>query len=337
MSTDGVLLMRARERLARQREENERELEERRRRVYAGVPEIKEIDAAERRLLAEVVGAALRERADPDAALREIDEKSLELRARRAELLTENGFGAEYLNDIYGCSKCHDTGYRGGRMCECLRRLYESEQAKDLSSMLDLGECDFSRFDLGYYPEEVDPARGISARECMTLVLGACRSYARSFGSESPNLLLRGGTGLGKTFLSGCIAREVSSRGFSVVYDTASSAFAAFEDQKFARSPEISEPAAQKVTRMLRCDLMILDDLGTEMTTAFTQSALYTLVNTRLTENRKTVISTNLTPEELSARYSAQTVSRIFGEYDQLLFMGRDIRAVKKQRRDGVV
>lgn len=336
MSTDGVLLMRARERLAQRREENERAFEARREQVYSRVPEIKRIDDMQRKLLTGVVGAALRDRADPEAALREIDRKSLELRARRAELLTEHGFGADCLEETYDCPMCHDTGYRGGRMCGCLRRLYELEQARDLSSMLDLGESDFSRFDLGYYSDEADPVQGVSPRECMTLVLGACRSYARSFGGESTNLLLRGGTGLGKTFLSACIAREVSSRGFSVVYDTASSAFAAFEDQKFARSPEISEPAAQKVTRMLRCDLMILDDLGTEMTTAFTQSALYTLVNTRLTENRKTIISTNLTPEELSSRYSAQTVSRIFGEYDQLLFMGRDIRAIKKQRRDGL-
>ena len=167
----------------------------------------------------------------------------------------------------------------------------------------------------------------------MELTLAAARAYAEGFGPDSANLLLQGGTGLGKTFLSGCIAKTVSDKGFSVVYLTAQEAFAAFEEQKFSRDAETYAAASEKVKRILRSQLLILDDLGTEMTTGFTQSALYNIVNTRLTERRQTIISTNLDDKALAARYLPQTISRISGEYDTLLFMGEDIRAIRRSQR----
>ena len=146
-------------------------------------------------------------------------------------------------------------------------------------------------------------------------------------GAYNP-LFIYGGSGLGKTHLSAAIAREVSERGFSVVYDTAGSVFQRFEAQKFDRE----ENAEDDVDRVLSCDLLILDDLGTEMTTAFVQSALYQIVNTRLMEKKSTIISTNLSPEKLAQRYSPQIASRVEGEYQILLFAGEDIRRLKKER-----
>ncbi len=150
---------------------------------------------------------------------------------------------------------------------------------------------------------------GVSPRANMERNFDVCRDFARQFSRGSGSLLLSGGTGLGKTFLSAGIAREVSDAGFSVVYDTAISVFSRYEDAKF-RPDEVSDA---DVRRCESCDLLILDDLGTEMTTAFVQSALYQIVNGRMLSGRSTIISTNLAPEELGHRYGAPILSRIEG------------------------
>ena len=154
-----------------------------------------------------------------------------------------------------------------------------------------------------------------------------CVEYAHNFGKRPANLLLFGRPGLGKTHLSAAIAREVSGKGFSVVYDTAGHVFERFEAQKFGR-----DEAERDVERVLNCDLLILDDLGTELTTAFVQSALYQILNSRLLEKRSTIVSTNLMPEAIGQRYSPQIASRIEGEYQLLPFVGEDIRTLKKKR-----
>ena len=161
----------------------------------------------------------------------------------------------------------------------------------------------------------------------MTRVVAVCEGFARQFPSYPlKNLLLSGGTGLGKTFLSGCIAREVSERGFSVVYDTAISLFAAFESRKFSRDMEEGRQARDETRRYLHCDLLILDDLGSELTTPFVQSALYELINSRLLADKRTIISTNLSIEQIAARYTPQIASRIEGLFQELTFYGEDIR-----------
>ena len=177
-----------------------------------------------------------------------------------------------------------------------------------------------------------DPCTGESPRECMALVLETCREYAKNFGPGSPNLIFMGGPGLGKTFLSACIARVVAERGFSVAYESASAALGAFEAQRFSRDTAEGESAASRVREYLGCDLMILDDLGTEMVTSFSVSALYQLVNTRLGAGRQTIISTNAGFDELARKYGPQIMSRLEGEYLLLPFSGRDIRLLRKER-----
>ena len=145
------------------------------------------------------------------------------------------------------------------------------------------------------------------------------------------HVLLYGPPGLGKTFLSACIARVVSEDGFSVVYDTAGHIFAQFEASKFRRD-DVDEPD-ESVERCMACDLLILDDLGTEMTTAFVQSALYQLLNSRLLAGRSTIISTNLDPDQIGRRYSAQIMSRLEGEFELLPFIGQDIRRLKREQQ----
>ena len=243
------------------------------------------------------------------------------------------GLPEDALDDKPACPKCGDTGWRGAQMCDCLRSLCTQEQIRELSKLLDLGEQSFDTFRLDYYSQSVWPGRGTSPRDNMDLVYEVCLNYAQKFGRfYFKNLFLSGAPGLGKTFLSACIARSVSEQGRSVVYDTAGNIFAQFETRKFQRDAEGVQTALDETRRYLTCDLLILDDLGSELTTQFVQSALYELLNTRLVANRHTVISSNLTMEEAARRYSPQIASRLIGEYHVLHFFGDDIRLLKKNK-----
>lgn len=322
MAIDGKILAKAREKLENIHADNVAEHYLRQERVYSHIPEISRIDQRLRAQMVELVGLTLNKGADLTDALAALENESLNLQARKAELLTMHGYSADYLDDIYSCHKCRDTGYVDSRMCSCLKELYNKEVTRQLSTLLkNSSEC-FESFDLSLYGE---------AREGMEIVYATCREYAYNFSDRSMNLLFQGGTGLGKTFLSACIARVVAANGFSVCYDSAASALEAFEQKKFARDAETAEIASSKVEQMLDCDLMILDDLGTEMLTQISISALYTLINTRLVNGRKTIISTNLTDAELQKRYTAQICSRIDGEFVKLPFFGQDIRKLLKE------
>ena len=193
--------------------------------------------------------------------------------------------------------------------------------------MLDLGGQSFETFSLEWYDQAEDPALGVSPRENMELTYDVCLNYATKFGRFAiRNLFLSGSPGLGKTFLSGCIAREVARRGYSVVYDTAISLFAAFKDQRFARDAGLERQARDDTRRYLNCDLLILDDLGSELTTPLSQSSLYEVVNSRLQSGRHTIISTNLSMDHIAQRYTPQLASRIGGLYQELTFYGDDLR-----------
>ena len=331
MSYSPNVLRRAQARLTRRREERQARQEEQRRQVYAQLPRVAEIDGLLRRTMAQVIAAALREGGDPAAQVAEIRRKNQALQGERAQLLAGHGFPADALDDKPLCARCGDSGWVGSDMCDCLKVLCAQEQIRELSQLLSLGEQSFETFDLGVYSPEVWPAWGRSPRENMEKVLKICRDYAQNFGRYYfNNLFLSGSTGLGKTFLSACIARTVSENGFSVVYDTAGEVFARFETQKFSRDEEDAREARDDTRRYLKCDLLILDDLGSEMTTPFVQSALYTLINSRLAADRRTVISSNLSMDQVRQRYTPQIASRLEGEYRVLPFYGEDIRLLRK-------
>ena len=322
MALDGKLLARARENLENIHADNVAEHYLRQEKIYSRIPEIERIDTRLRTQMAELVGLTLRGGAELNAAIKALEDESLALQEKKAELLVERGYEMDYLDDIFSCKTCRDTGYFGGKMCSCLKAMYNAEVTRELGTLLKNSDECFEKFDLSLYGD---------ARESMEIVYNTCREYASSFSERSMNLMFQGGTGLGKTFLSACIARVVAGNGHSVCYDTASSALEAFETKKFSRDAQTAENAAVKVERMLDCELMILDDLGTEMPTPMSVSALYTLINTRLVNGRKTVISTNLTDAELSKRYNPQICSRLEGEFTKLPFFGSDIRLTKKE------
>lgn len=329
MSYDGRLMRQA---LASFDEDKQRRAENfraRERAVYTKCPRIEEIDRELLHTMAKIIASGLRRGTDPRPAIEALREENLNLQQEKRLLLTRLGLPGDYLEEKPACPRCNDTGFLGSEVCSCLRSYYVREQNKELSGLLDLGSQSFETFDFDYYSPLPDSELGISPRANMERVYDVCQDYAHEFSPKSGNLLLSGGTGLGKTFLSASIARVVSASGHSVVYDTAGHIFSLFEAQKFGR--ETDEETDGAVSRALGCDLLILDDLGTELMTSFVQSAIYQIVNTRLITGKKTVISTNLRPDEIGRRYGAPVLSRLQGEYQLLLFFGEDIRRRKKK------
>ncbi len=331
MTINGHLLSRAKARLDAMRAENEKDYASRRKEAFAANPRIEELTSMMSSTVADAIGNALLRGGDTTEAIDSLRELNLSLQEERARALVASGFPPDYLEETYMCPKCHDTGYLKTGPCECLMKLYREEQKKELGSRLDLGSETFDSFDPLLYDDAPDPVTGISPRANMEMVYEACVEYARKFGPESLNLFFIGGTGLGKTFLSTCIAKVVSENGFSVVYETAGSIFSKYEDEQFSRVDDMAALRSE-IRAYETCDLLIVDDLGTEFSTSFITSALYRLINTRLTSGKKTIISSNFTFQELRSRYSGAVMSRLEGEFTVLPFYGRDIRLIKKDR-----
>lgn len=333
MAYDPNIVRRASARLEENRRAREEQLEALRRRVYAQEPRLARLDRQMRGTMAELAAAALRRGDGAAEVIRAIRTKNLDIQQERAVLLGGMGLPEDALDDKPACPLCGDTGWQGAQMCSCLKQLCAQEQIQELSKLLDLGEQSFDHFRLDYYSDTVYPGQATSPRDNMDLVYEVCLNYAQKFGHfQFKNLFLTGAPGLGKTFLSACIARSVSEQGFSVVYDTAANIFAQFENRKFQRDAEGVQSARDETRRYLNCDLLILDDLGSELTTQFIQSALYELVNTRLMGDRRMVISSNLTMTEVGKRYSPAIASRLMGEFYVLNFFGDDIR-LRKQKK----
>ena len=324
MGYSAEVLMAARRRLEAARADRESAYRADLARAYREVPRLKEIDRSLRQTMAQAAQAVFSQGGDVESAMADARRENLALQEERRTLLAAH-FPPGFLSDTPNCPLCGDTGYVGSAMCRCLRALCAQEQKKELT-VLAAGEERFDDFRLDYYPDRLDPKWGVSPRRVMEKTLAVCRQYSAGFSLTSENLLFSGDTGLGKTFLSACIAREVAERGFSVVYESASHLFSKLERAKFSTD----EAARRESEKYAACDLLILDDLGTEMPGQFTTAALYTLLNDRLLENRPTIISTNLNTEDLTRRYSSQIASRL-RSYRRVAFLGEDIRVQKSR------
>ena len=325
MAYSAEVLSRARARLAMAKEDRESENREHLQQAYAQVPRLKEIDRLLRLTMAQAAQAAFAQGGDPAELLEQARRENLLLQQERAELEAlyfEEGF----LDDSPICDRCGGSGYVGLAMCECLRELCRQEQKKELT-FLNVGRESFDQFRLEYYPDREDPKFGVNIRTIMEKTYQTCRRYAQNFSERSSNLLFSGDTGLGKTFLSACIARTVADNGYSVMYESAGHLFANLERAKFSGD----EQARKESDRYFACDLLIVDDLGTEMPGQFTTTALYGLVNDRLLAGKPTIISTNLTIEEFERRYNRQIASRLRGSYVRVPFLGEDIRVQKNR------
>ena len=319
------VLERARQRLAQQRTDAESQTAARLQLAYAQVPRLREIDRDLRLTMAKAAQAAFLQGEDGQAALQRVKAENQALQAER-QLLEQTHFAPGYLDGLTVCPDCGGTGYLGSAMCRCLKALCVEEQRKELGAVFSGGES-FENFRLEYYTDGVIPQLKLSPRAVMEKNLDTCRRYARAFGADAGNLLMVGGTGLGKTHLALAIGRAGGEQGVSVCYESAATLFAKLEKARFTPSEENS----RQVERIHDCDLLIVDDLGTEMPGQFVTAALYALLNQRLMEKKSMVITTNLNVEEAGKRYSNQIASRLYGEFMRLTFLGSDIRVAKSR------
>lgn len=325
MAYSAEVIRRARARLALEKADRELENHQHLMEAYSRVPRLREIDRSLQLTMAVAAQAVFANGGDT-GALEQAKQENLSLQRERAELVKTH-FEEGFLDETPICAQCGGNGYVGSAMCECLQELCRQEQKKELS-LLSNGKGSFAQFRLEYYSDQYDPKYGASPRDIMKRNFENCRRYATFFTENSGNMLFVGGTGLGKTFLSASIADTVADRGYSVVYETASRLFTKLEQAKFAADEESRKDAA----KYNRCDLLILDDLGTEMPSQFVTAALYSLLNERLLAGKPMVISTNLNVDELARRYSPQIASRLHGEFSRLTFVGDDIRILKNRR-----
>ncbi|MCX7614136.1 MAG: ATP-binding protein [Clostridiales bacterium] len=328
---DPKIQKRVLERYAQRRRASEDELSRRTREVQDKIPEIAAIGKELRTTVLQVARAAFESGTDPKPRIDAVKNRHVELIAKRSELLVQNGYPAEYLNLAPSCKKCSDYGYIDSKPCSCFLEECVKEQGKELSSVLDIKGQNFDNFIGQYYSNNPgDGEGGVSPRQNMESFLDFFQDYAWNFGRHSINMLFYGGPGLGKTFMSSCIAKEVALKGFSVTYDTAINIFGNLEKEKFG---ENYEELQMQIKRYMLSDLLIIDDLGTELTTSFVCSSFYNLLNTRLIERRQMIISTNLSPKEIAARYTPQIASRLSFEFDRFHFFGKDVRQVMKENR----
>ena len=325
MGYSAEVVARARARLAQDREDRASENRRHLAQAYEAVPRIREIDIQLRSTMAMAAQAAFSQGEDPQELLQQVRRKNMLLQQERAELIALH-FEEGYLDDSPVCDRCGGNGYIGSAMCECLRELCSQEQKKELT-LLSGGRENFAQFKLEYYPDAVDSRYGASPRMIMERNFRTCKNYALHFSKEAGNLLFVGGTGLGKTFLSACIARAVADRGYSVAYETASHLFAKLEQARFNPTEENRSEA----DKLSQCDLLIIDDLGTELPGQFVTAALYSLMNDRILSGKPMVISTNLNVDEAARRYSPQIASRLHGNFNRLTFVGEDIRVLKNR------
>ena len=312
------------EKLNLQRVAAEQESRRRRDDFYAACPRAAEIERLLSHTAVQAAKAVLGS-GNSGEILAKLKENNLALQEERRQLLASAGLPEDYLQPHYQCPKCEDTGYIDGRMCSCLKELLRKEAYRRLNDSTPLSLCTFDSFSLSYYPDTSDSPDRPSPRAQIGKLLSYCRRYAANFSPDSPSLLMQGGTGLGKTHLSLSIANEAIERGFGVIYGSTQNLASSLEKERFRRD---SDDETNQM--LLSCDLLILDDLGTEFSTSFIDAAIYNIVNTRLMSKRPTIISTNLSLREMETRYTERFVSRIIGSYIRLFFYGSDVR---QQRR----
>ncbi|MBP5173413.1 MAG: ATP-binding protein [Clostridia bacterium] len=296
----------------------EAEADARRRAADASIPGLAETDRDLALTGSRLMAIALKQSSE---TVEEVRADVTRLRALHERLLTENGFPADYTDPKYECQICSDTGYDGSRICSCMRRalVLEGYEAAGISELIK--SCSFESFNLDYF--RGDP----SVYDNMKRVFGFVRDYAERFTTSSESLIFFGNTGLGKTHLSVALSKRVTDRGFYVLYTGAVGLFGDFEAERFGTSPGTG--TGNPTDAYYSCDLLVIDDLGSEVTNQFTTSVLYDLLNRRINQNRPTVISTNVSYMDLGTRYTDRIASRLFGNFSSLLFTGRDIRMLK--------
>jgi len=316
--------------------------EKRKKDLYIKIPEFLDIDRQLSNTYKELAQIMLNSDSGDDFSLKvtDVKKKNQNLLKKRKSLLEKAGYPENYTEPVYECPDCEDTGYKGEVMCDCLRKALAAESINHSGLGRVIKNQTFENFNLNYYDRQksADKLVNESPYIHMKSVRDECKKFAENFGkfnkSDLPdssdefakNLMFIGSTGLGKTHLSSATAYEVIKKGFDVFYDSAQSILYSFEKERFSRAGTFDSDI---IERYMTCDLLIIDDLGTEYSGNMSVSSLYNLINMRLLEKKSMIISTNLSVSEMQMRYDARIVSRIFGEFTILNFIGDDIRFKK--------
>ena len=253
--------------------------------------------------------------------------RSLTAQQQIKALLQKHDLPEDYLEVKYTCPVCNDTGVDGNHLCRCHIEILKKLAYEEAGRQSPLKFCSFADFRLDYYSDRVNPEYGCSPRRRMEEILDLCQNYAATFDTASPSLLFFGETGLGKTHLSLSIAGEVINAGYSVIYNSAQNIFNELQKERFGKG----EADGRFEPMVLECDLLVLDDLGAEFSTQFTNAALYNIVNTRINSSLPTIISTNLNIKEIEERYTRRVSSRLIGEYAAVNFIGEDVRQLRSE------
>lgn len=292
------------------------EIEERTSEIMKCLPEYKNLSDSVGMLSVEAAKANMRGDA---SAIANLSTKLSSIRLRMKDILMEAGYPEDYLTVRYSCPDCHDTGYINNVKCHCFKQAAINLLYNQSNLQANIADTGFDKFNLDYYPiNQIDAGTGVSARENAQEVLDSCRKFVDNFGGGK-NILFYGNTGVGKTFLSNCIAKELLNSEHSVLYLSATEFF----DRIATYNSDDYEDSESQV---LQCDLLIIDDLGTEVANTLTNSRLFMCINDRLNNNRSTIISTNYSIKELQAAYSDRIFSRISSSYEILKLYGDDIR-----------
>jgi DNA replication protein DnaC len=305
------------------REENKRKQEKIIARIYSDIPRIKAIDDEISKLGLSAASAVLKGEASPRLAVRQMQEQMELLVSEKNKLLAAANYPPDAMKEIYSCTKCRDKGYIDGKRCSC----YIQKRSKLLQQRANICMCDkntFENFNLNIFSDKIDTKYGVSPRENMKSIFQIALSFARCEKDTPKNLLFYGATGLGKTFVSDCIAKKYIESGKTVFYMSAPRLFSTFEDYKFGR--DTSAISQRTISSVNNAELLIIDDLGTEFKTAYSDSILFDIINSRIITEKPMIISTNLSTKELKHTYSERICSRILGNFSIVLFFGEDLR-----------
>lgn len=304
---------------------NKHILDERIAKAYLQAPRLKEIDEA---IAGGSISSARRLLDGDPAALTSLKQEIASYRAERVRLLESLGYPADYFDPVYTCPDCRDTGYIDGKKCHCLKQavidaVYTQSNIREI-----LNRENFSTFSYDYYSDsDTNSATGLSSLATARNAVNECRHFIDDFDRKPKNLFFYGDTGVGKTFLSNCVAKELLDRGYSVIYFTAFQLFDILSKGVFEKDAD----AIAAHQNIFECDLLIIDDLGTELSNAFTTSQLFLCINERILRQRSTIISTNLNMNQMVDLYSERTLSRISSNYTIIKLFGDDIRIKKRQ------
>ena len=306
--------------LKKRRDNAEQLSDMRRKQLLTKFPELLEIENTIRDAALEVIKGLGSGKA---VNVESLAKKNLSAQKEKSELLKNNGYPEDYLEAQYTCKHCNDSGILNGKLCSCHLELLKKIAMSEYSCSSVLAISTFETFDLKYYSTEKDMNLGYSPREYMEASVDFLKSYSDNFNKNSGSFFFTGGTGLGKTHLSLAVMNKVTEKGYSVFYGSADNIIKQMEKERFGRSNGDIEEEIENA------DLLIIDDLGTEFRTAFSETAVYQIINNAILNGKPMIISSNLSITELEERYGQRVVSRL-NSFEVINFIGTDIRQIKK-------